>query len=113
MGRDEDGNPKYRPVAPSFLDIEDDMERALAMEADFNPFKNIIVFKKLIDFLGSLPVKQHFNGQCTRSDAVSLWKLVDTVYWNLMRRIEVAWWAPRIKYSKNFAQEFGYAVSDF
>nr|GEZ35944.1 hypothetical protein [Tanacetum cinerariifolium] len=55
VGRDEDGNPKYRPVAPLFLDIEDDMERALAMEAYFNPFKNIIVFKKLIDFLGSLP----------------------------------------------------------
>ncbi|GKA08368.1 hypothetical protein Tco_0687699 [Tanacetum coccineum] len=30
---------------------EDDMERALVMEAYFNPFKNIIVFKKLVDFL--------------------------------------------------------------
>ncbi|GJR73304.1 putative ribonuclease H-like domain-containing protein [Tanacetum coccineum] len=55
--RDEDGNPKYGPVAPSFLDIEDEMERALAMEAYFNPFKNIIVFKKLVDFLGSLSVQ--------------------------------------------------------
>ncbi|GJZ01300.1 hypothetical protein Tco_0519261 [Tanacetum coccineum] len=53
VGQDEDGNPKYRPVAPSFLDIKDEMERALAMEAYFNPFKNIIVFKKLIDFLGT------------------------------------------------------------
>ncbi|GJV91077.1 putative ribonuclease H-like domain-containing protein [Tanacetum coccineum] len=52
VGRDEDGNLKYGPVAPSFLDIEDDMTRSLAMEAYFNPFKNIIVFKKLIDFLG-------------------------------------------------------------
>ncbi|GJQ99836.1 putative ribonuclease H-like domain-containing protein [Tanacetum coccineum] len=51
VGRDEDGNPKYDPVAPSFLDIEDEMERALEMEAYFNPFKNIIVFKKLINFL--------------------------------------------------------------
>ncbi|GKD89967.1 putative ribonuclease H-like domain-containing protein [Tanacetum coccineum] len=25
VGRDEDGNPKYAPVAPSFLDIEDEM----------------------------------------------------------------------------------------
>ncbi|GJT56583.1 hypothetical protein Tco_0991637 [Tanacetum coccineum] len=33
------------------------MERALAMEAYFNPFKNIIIFKKLIDFLGSLLVQ--------------------------------------------------------
>ncbi|GKA08772.1 putative ribonuclease H-like domain-containing protein [Tanacetum coccineum] len=55
VGRDEDGNPKYGPVTPLFLDIKDDMERALAMDAYFNPFKNIIVFKKLIDFLGSLP----------------------------------------------------------
>ncbi|GKA78476.1 hypothetical protein Tco_0785013, partial [Tanacetum coccineum] len=57
VGRDEDGNVKYGPVAPSFIDIEDDMERALAMEAYFNPFKNVIVFKKLVDFLGSLPVQ--------------------------------------------------------
>nr|GEU61978.1 chlorophyll a-b binding protein of LHCII type 1-like [Tanacetum cinerariifolium] len=58
VGRDEDGNPKYGPVAPLFLDIEDDKERALAMEAYFNTFKNITFFKKLIDFLvtqGSSP----------------------------------------------------------
>ncbi|GJX81011.1 hypothetical protein Tco_0329160 [Tanacetum coccineum] len=57
VGKDEDGNAKYGLVAPLCLDIEDDMERALAMEAYFNPFKNIIVFKKLVDFLGSLPVQ--------------------------------------------------------
>ncbi|GJY93330.1 hypothetical protein Tco_0509112 [Tanacetum coccineum] len=57
VGRDEEGNVKYRPVAPSFIDIEDDMERVLAMEAYFNPFKNVIVFKKLVDFLGSLQVQ--------------------------------------------------------
>ncbi|GJT85898.1 hypothetical protein Tco_1067615 [Tanacetum coccineum] len=57
VGRDEDGNAMYGTVAPLFLDIEDDMERALAMEAYFNPFKNIIVFKKLMDFLGSLLVQ--------------------------------------------------------
>ncbi|GKB90867.1 hypothetical protein Tco_0963139 [Tanacetum coccineum] len=57
VGRDEDGNPKYGLVAPSFLGIEDEMEIALAMESYFNPFKNIIVVKKLIDFLGSLPVQ--------------------------------------------------------
>nr|GEX11143.1 hypothetical protein [Tanacetum cinerariifolium] len=57
VGRDEDGNAKYGPVAPSFLDIEDDMERALAMETYFNLLKNIIVLKKLVDFLGSLPVQ--------------------------------------------------------
>nr|GEY05685.1 hypothetical protein [Tanacetum cinerariifolium] len=34
--RDEDGNLKYGPVAPSFFDIKDDMERALAMEAYSN-----------------------------------------------------------------------------
>nr|GEU41694.1 hypothetical protein [Tanacetum cinerariifolium] len=54
-----------KPRAKAYLDnftqeeedIEDDMERALAMEAYFNPFKNIVVFKKLSDFLGSLPVQ--------------------------------------------------------
>ncbi|GJX09537.1 hypothetical protein Tco_0199396 [Tanacetum coccineum] len=57
VGRDKDGNVKYGLVAPSFIDIEDDMERALAMEAYFNPFKNVIVFKKLVDFLGSFLVQ--------------------------------------------------------
>ncbi|GJV77199.1 putative ribonuclease H-like domain-containing protein [Tanacetum coccineum] len=57
VGHDEDGNTNYGPISPSFLDIEDDMERALAMKAYFNPFKNIIVFKKLVDFLGLLPVQ--------------------------------------------------------
>ncbi|GJZ89758.1 hypothetical protein Tco_0661540 [Tanacetum coccineum] len=55
--RASDGNTNYGPISPSFLDIEDDMERALAMKAYFNPFKNIIVFKKLVDFLGLLPVQ--------------------------------------------------------
>nr|GEW44965.1 hypothetical protein [Tanacetum cinerariifolium] len=40
VGRDEDGNVKYGLVAPSFIDIEDDTERALAMEAYFNPFRS-------------------------------------------------------------------------
>ncbi|GJX63581.1 hypothetical protein Tco_0296481 [Tanacetum coccineum] len=57
VGRDEDGNVKYGPIAPLFINIEDDMERALAMEAYFNPFKNVIVFKKLVVFLGSLLVQ--------------------------------------------------------
>ncbi|GKD86662.1 hypothetical protein Tco_1357816 [Tanacetum coccineum] len=57
VGRDKDGNVKHGPVATSFIDIEDDMERALAMEAYFNPFKNVIVFKKLVDFVGSLTMQ--------------------------------------------------------
>ncbi|GKC11905.1 putative ribonuclease H-like domain-containing protein [Tanacetum coccineum] len=57
VGRDKDGNVKYGPVVPLFIDIEDDMERALAMEAYFNPFKNVIMFKKLVNFLGSLLVQ--------------------------------------------------------
>ncbi|GJR26151.1 DNA-directed DNA polymerase [Tanacetum coccineum] len=56
VGRDQDGNPQYRPIAPPFLDIKDEMEIALTMEAYFNPLKNIIIFKNLINFLGSLPV---------------------------------------------------------
>lgn len=57
VGRDELGNPKYGPLIPPYFDIEDDMERAFSMEAFYNPFHNVIVFKKLIDFLGSLRVQ--------------------------------------------------------
>ncbi|GJW59368.1 DNA-directed DNA polymerase, partial [Tanacetum coccineum] len=70
VGRDEEGNPKYGPIAPSFQDIEDEMERALAMEAYYNPFKNIIFFKKLIDFLGSLPVQLKSSDWCSEGHGV-------------------------------------------
>ncbi|GJW55846.1 retrovirus-related pol polyprotein from transposon TNT 1-94, partial [Tanacetum coccineum] len=40
VGRDEDGNAKYGSVAPSSLDIEDDMERALGNEG-YETYKNI------------------------------------------------------------------------
>nr|GEV67317.1 hypothetical protein [Tanacetum cinerariifolium] len=70
VGRYEDGNPKYGLVDPSFLDIEDEIETALAIEAYFNPFKNIIVFKKLIDFLGSLPVQLKNMDWCSEGHNV-------------------------------------------
>ncbi|GJU24730.1 agenet domain-containing protein [Tanacetum coccineum] len=57
VGRDEKRNIKYGPTLQPFFDIEDEMERALAMEAYYNPFKNIIVYKKLVDFLGTLPIQ--------------------------------------------------------
>ncbi|GJS15828.1 hypothetical protein Tco_0410300 [Tanacetum coccineum] len=54
--------PRAKAYLENFeIDEEDHwlnkMERALAKEAYFNPFKNIIVFKKLVDFLGSLLVQ--------------------------------------------------------
>nr|GEY13209.1 hypothetical protein [Tanacetum cinerariifolium] len=45
LGRDEDGNVKYGLVAPSFINIEDDMERSLAMKAYFNPLKNDVGYE--------------------------------------------------------------------
>nr|GEV95065.1 hypothetical protein [Tanacetum cinerariifolium] len=45
VGHDEDGNQKYGFMAPSFLDIKDEMGRALAMEAYFNPFKISLFLK--------------------------------------------------------------------
>ncbi|GKD95968.1 retrovirus-related pol polyprotein from transposon TNT 1-94 [Tanacetum coccineum] len=57
VGRDEKRNLKYGPTLPPFFDIEYEMEGASAMEAYFNPFKNIIVYKKLVEFLGSLPIQ--------------------------------------------------------
>nr|GEV74236.1 hypothetical protein [Tanacetum cinerariifolium] len=40
VGRDENGNVKYGPVSPSFIDIKDDMERALVREAYFKYWGN-------------------------------------------------------------------------
>nr|GEY85648.1 hypothetical protein [Tanacetum cinerariifolium] len=78
VGRDKGGSPKYGRVAPSFLDNEDEMARALAMEVYFNSLKNIIVFKKLIDFLGLLSV------QLKNTD----WDLKEALH-ESMRKLEV------------------------
>ncbi|GJS80406.1 retrovirus-related pol polyprotein from transposon TNT 1-94 [Tanacetum coccineum] len=40
VGKDEDGNVKYGLVAPSFIDIKDDIERALGNEG-YGTYKNI------------------------------------------------------------------------
>ncbi|GJV70273.1 zinc finger, CCHC-type containing protein [Tanacetum coccineum] len=55
-----------------WLDV---FERALAMEAYFNPFKNIIVYKKLVDFLDSLPI-QHKNIEWT-SEGYSTYRKIE------------------------------------
>nr|GEY72854.1 hypothetical protein [Tanacetum cinerariifolium] len=47
VGRDKNGNVKYGLVAPSFIDIEDDMERELAIEAYYNPFRYIEAIKDM------------------------------------------------------------------
>ncbi|GJU85457.1 hypothetical protein Tco_1293003 [Tanacetum coccineum] len=51
--------PRSKSYVETFeMEGEDDwLKKFKAMEAYFNPFKNIIVFKKLVDFLGSLPVQ--------------------------------------------------------
>ncbi|GJS89021.1 hypothetical protein Tco_0771657 [Tanacetum coccineum] len=53
--------PRSKSYVETFeMEGEDDWLadfNAEVMEAYFNPFKNMIVFKKLVDFLGSLPVQ--------------------------------------------------------
>ncbi|GKA69253.1 hypothetical protein Tco_0775317 [Tanacetum coccineum] len=56
LKRDEMGNSFYRPNHAKYLSCDDPMDRALALQESLNPFKKICVWKKAIDFLGSLPV---------------------------------------------------------
>ena len=54
--RDENGNPFYGPVYPSYMECEDAMDRALGEQDYLNPFRDVCVWKKLVGFLGALPV---------------------------------------------------------
>ncbi|GKB69641.1 hypothetical protein Tco_0931053 [Tanacetum coccineum] len=46
----------YGPKPAQYLNCNDPMDRSLALQAVLNPFKKVCVWKKVISFLGSLPV---------------------------------------------------------
>ncbi|GJW29975.1 reverse transcriptase domain-containing protein [Tanacetum coccineum] len=54
--RDDFGRPFYGPHRPPYLDYEDVMDRALAQQDYLYPFRKVCVWKKLVSFLGTLPV---------------------------------------------------------
>ncbi|GJY59095.1 hypothetical protein Tco_0458987 [Tanacetum coccineum] len=56
LKRDEMGKPFYGPNRAKYLNCDDLMDRALALQEALNPFKKVCVWKKMIAFLGSLPV---------------------------------------------------------
>ncbi|GJV37096.1 hypothetical protein Tco_1409573 [Tanacetum coccineum] len=56
LKRDENGKPFYGPNRAKYLNCDDPMDRALALQEALNPFKKVCVWKKMISFLGSLPV---------------------------------------------------------
>ncbi|GKE31878.1 hypothetical protein Tco_1451200 [Tanacetum coccineum] len=56
LKRDEMGRPFYGMNLISYFDRNDPMERALAIHDLINPFQKMCVWKKVVAFLGSLPV---------------------------------------------------------
>ena len=56
VGRDQAGKPMYGPKEPPYIRIEDPLERALCREKFYDPFSNVICWKKMLEFMGSLPV---------------------------------------------------------
>ncbi|GKE59924.1 DNA-directed DNA polymerase [Tanacetum coccineum] len=60
--RDKNGKPLYGPKFAKYLNCDDPMDRALALQEAINPFRKICVWKKMVAFLGSLPVPlQHME----------------------------------------------------
>ncbi|GJZ35078.1 hypothetical protein Tco_0580895 [Tanacetum coccineum] len=56
------GAPMYGPKPAKYLNCNDLMDRALALQEVLNPFRKIYVWKKAIGFLGCLPVPlQHME----------------------------------------------------
>ncbi|GJT59807.1 ribonuclease H-like domain-containing protein [Tanacetum coccineum] len=48
--------PIYGPKPARYLDYSDTLDRSLALQEVMNPFRMICVWKKVVSFLGSLPV---------------------------------------------------------
>ncbi|GJR09891.1 agenet domain-containing protein [Tanacetum coccineum] len=61
LKRDKMGKPFYGPNRASYLNSEDPMDRALALQEALDHFKKIYVWKKSIAFLGSLPVPLQYQ----------------------------------------------------
>ncbi|GJS29469.1 agenet domain-containing protein [Tanacetum coccineum] len=60
--RDRMGAPTYGPKFSKYLNNNDLMDYALALQEALNPFRKICVWKKVVGFLGSLPVPlQHIK----------------------------------------------------
>ncbi|GJR40220.1 putative reverse transcriptase domain-containing protein [Tanacetum coccineum] len=56
LRRDGSRKPFYGPNRPKYLNCEDSMNRALALQDYLNQFRKICVWKKAISFLGALPI---------------------------------------------------------
>nr|GEV67985.1 hypothetical protein [Tanacetum cinerariifolium] len=48
--------PIYGPILARYLNCSDPLDRSLALQEVMNPFRKICVWKKVVSFLGSLPV---------------------------------------------------------
>nr|GEU87136.1 uncharacterized mitochondrial protein AtMg00810-like [Tanacetum cinerariifolium] len=67
--RDQNRKPIYGPKFAKYLNYDDPMNRALALQEALNPFRKICVWKKMVAFLGSLPVAlQHIEWILSYSD---------------------------------------------
>ncbi|GJZ58987.1 hypothetical protein Tco_0614803 [Tanacetum coccineum] len=54
--RNKFGAPIYEPKPARYLNCSDPLDRSLALPKVMNPFRKICVWKKVVSFLGSLPV---------------------------------------------------------
>ncbi|GKF99687.1 hypothetical protein Tco_0301378 [Tanacetum coccineum] len=59
--RDQNGKPIYGPKFAKYLNCDDPIDRALALQEALNPFRKICVWKKMVAFLGSLLVALQHN----------------------------------------------------
>ncbi|GJR69093.1 hypothetical protein Tco_0015158 [Tanacetum coccineum] len=60
--RNKFGAPIYRTKPAKYLNCHDPLDRSLALQEVLNPFRKIYVWKKVVSFLGSLPVAlQHVD----------------------------------------------------
>ncbi|GJY52346.1 hypothetical protein Tco_0443193 [Tanacetum coccineum] len=80
--RNKFGAPIYGPKLAPYLNCNDLVERSLAIQTVTNPFRKISVWKKVVSFLGSLPVplkhvnrKPDYQGSYTKEEkATGQWR---------------------------------------
>ncbi|GJY41749.1 putative reverse transcriptase domain-containing protein [Tanacetum coccineum] len=85
--RDKNGKRIYGPKFAKYLNYDNPMDRALTLQEAINPFRKICIWKKMVDFLGSLLVPlQHMEWIPNYSDSF-IKKGDGDRYWHVKVRI--------------------------
>nr|GFA60556.1 hypothetical protein [Tanacetum cinerariifolium] len=83
-------------VRKDFLDCHFPKEREIARDAELNPFKDILVFRRMVEFLGAIPTNLKSN----------IWESKDLINWDKPLKNGDGAWHTKIRLINPDGEEF-------